>query len=108
MSLQLLRNKRTSDEAVYIISKDGSFNGMEIVRKLPLQLRCQGGSPGNTTLESLSAYDMRGMNERSFESVSKDKPARRRRAAFDMDEKDVTKKDVKTPPSSQHSKLITQ
>ena len=34
--------------------------------------------------------------ERSFESVSKDKLARRRRAAFDTDEKDVTKKDVKT------------
>ena len=35
--------------------------------------------------------------ERSFESVSKDKFTRRRRAAFDTDEKDVTKKDVKTP-----------
>ena len=40
---------------------------------------------------------MQGIGERSFESVSKDKPARRRRAAFDTDEKDVTKKDVKTP-----------
>ena len=29
--------------------------------------------------------------------MSKDKPAIRRRAAFDTDEKDVTKKDVKTP-----------
>ena len=48
---------------------------------------------------------MRGIGERSFESVSKDKPARRRRAAFDTDEKDVTKKDVKTPPSSQHSEF---
>lgn len=38
--------------------------------------------------------------ERSFESVSKDKFTIRRRAAFDTDEKDVTKKDVKTPPSS--------
>ena len=36
-------------------------------------------------------------SERSFESVSKDKFTRRRRAAFDADEKDVTKKDVKTP-----------
>ena len=36
-------------------------------------------------------------SERSFESVSKDKPAIRRRAAFDTDEKDVTKEDVKTP-----------
>ena len=44
-------------------------------------------------------------SERSFESVSKDKFARRRRAAFDMDEKDVTKKDVKTPSSSQRSEL---
>ena len=87
-------------EAVCIISEGGSFNGMEIVRKLPLQLCCQGGSPGNTTLEGPAAYDMRGIGERSFESVSKDKPARRRRAAFDTDEKDVTKKDVKTPPSS--------
>ena len=49
---------------------------------------------------------MQGMSERSFESVSKDKPARRRRAAFDTDEKDVTKKDVKTPPSSQHHEMI--
>ena len=40
------------------------------------------------------------LDERSFESVSKDKPAIRRRAAFDTDEKDVTKKDVKTPPLS--------
>ncbi len=38
--------------------------------------------------------------ERSFEAVSKDQPAIRRRAAFDTDEKDVTKKDVKTPPHS--------
>ena len=38
--------------------------------------------------------------ERSFESVSKDQLAIRRRAAFDTDEKDVTKKDVKTPPFS--------
>ncbi len=37
--------------------------------------------------------------------MSKDKPARRRRAAFDADEKDVTKKDVKTPSSSQHSEF---
>ena len=39
-------------------------------------------------------------SERSFESVSKDQLAIRRRAAFDTDEKDVTKKDVKTPPLS--------
>ena len=70
---------------------------VEIVRKLPLQETCQGGSPGNTTLDSSAAYDMRGIGERSFESVSKDKPAIRRRAAFDADEKDVTKEDVKTP-----------
>ena len=41
--------------------------------------------------------------ERSFESVSKDKFTRRRRAAFDTDEKDVTKKDVKTSSSSPFS-----
>ena len=75
---------------------------MEIVRKLPLQLVCQGGSPGNTTLESPSAYDMRGIGERSFESVSKDKFTIRRRAAFDTDEKDVTKEDVKTPLLRKH------
>ena len=60
----------------------------------------QGGSPGNTTFTHRSAYDMQGRNECSFEQVSKDKFTRRRRAAFDTDEKDVTKKDVKTPPSS--------
>ena len=82
----------------FIITRiDGSVK-VEIVRKPPLQLRCQGGSPGNTTFTRPSAYDMQGMKERSFEQVSKDKPAIRRRAAFDSSEKDVTKKDVKTPP----------
>ena len=61
-----------NDAAVQIIRKDGSVK-VEIVRKLPLQLVCQGGSPGNTTLEGPAAYDMRGIGERSFESVSKDK-----------------------------------
>ena len=34
-------------------------------------------------------------NERSFETVSKDKPALRRRAAFDTDEKDVRRERCK-------------
>ena len=88
-----------NDAAVYHhrkrwISQGGDF------RKRPLQGACQGGSPGNTYLYCSSAYDMQGVNERSFEQVSKDKPAIRRRAAFDSSKKDVTKKDVKTPPSS--------
>jgi len=99
VSLQLRGNKRIYSEVVFITEKDGSVK-VEIVRKRPLHLCCQGGSPVNTTFTHQSVCDTRGIVERSFESVSKDKFTRRRRAAFDTDEKDVTKKDVKTPPSS--------
>ena len=78
--------------------KKDELSQVEIVQKLPLHEVSRWKSD-QYYLYCSSAYDKK-IIERSFELVSKDKLAIRRRAAFDTDEKDVTKKDVKTPSYS--------
>ena len=78
---------------------------VEIVQKLPLlQSRWKSGQYYLYSFMKIMIHA--GRNERSFESVSKDKFTRRRRAAFDTDEKDVRHercKDTTSSPTSLNS-----